>query len=80
MIRSSLNKLFNEQKFFRRAILIWAMILITHFVLFLMDAQLLIGIGAAGATVVTGVIGILTSVIGFYQWHRKQDDEKEKKE
>lgn len=37
-----------------------------------MDVSLLGNIGAAGATVVTSVFRILTTVIGFYQWHRKQ--------
>ena len=76
-VKCLLDKLFNEQKFFRRVILLWAITLITMFVLFLMNVELLIGIGAAGATVATGIIGILATVVGFYQWHRKQDDERE---
>lgn len=77
MIGRFFSKLMNEQKLFRRAMLLWAMVLVTHFVLFLMDVALLTGIGAAGATVVTGVIGILVTVIGFYQWHRTKEDERE---
>lgn len=42
-----------------------------------MDVELLTNIGAAGATVVTGVFGILATVISFYQWHRSKDDARE---
>lgn len=71
------NKLINEQKLFRRIILIWAMVILTIWSCFLMDVSLLVNIGAAGATVVTAVFGILTTVIGFYQWHRNKDDERQ---
>lgn len=64
----------NRQRLFRRLVLIWAMTIITYVIYVVADPNLLIQIGAAGATVVTGIIGILTTVIGFYQWHRQQDD------
>lgn len=59
---------------FRRLVLIWAMTIITYVIYIVTDHQLLIQIGAAGATIVTGIIGILTTVIGFYQWHRRYND------
>lgn len=71
------NRLINGQKLFRRVVLIWAMVILTVWSCFLMDVSLLINIGAAGATVVTAVFGILTTVIGFYQWHRNKDDERQ---
>lgn len=74
MEKGKVDNLVNKQRFFRRLVLVWAMVLITHFVIFLMDHKFLIEIGAAGATVVTSVIGILTTVIGFYQWHRSKED------
>lgn len=68
------SELANRQMLFRRLVLIWAMTIITYVIYVVTDHQLLIQIGAAGATIVTGIIGILTTVIGFYQWHRQQDD------
>lgn len=68
------SELANRQMLFRRLVLIWAITIITYVVYVVTDHQLLIQIGAAGATIVTGIIGILTTVIGFYQWHRQQDD------
>lgn len=73
-----LHKVFNEQKFFRRLILIWVLVILTHWSLFMMNEELLKTISPAGATVVTGIFGMLTTVIGFYQWHRKADDDKER--
>lgn len=72
-----MKKLFTEQKFFRRLILVWAIFILTMWSIFLMDVELLTNIGAAGATVVTGVFGILATVISFYQWHRSKDDARE---
>ena len=72
-----INRLINNQKLFRRIVLIWAMTILTIWSCFLMDVSLLVNIGAAGATVVTAVFGILTTVIGFYQWHRNKDDERQ---
>lgn len=70
----------NEQKFFRRVVLLWAMSLLTIWTFFLMNVPLLTGIGAAGATVVTGVFGILATVVSFYQWHRNKEDERKEKD
>lgn len=72
-----INRLINNQKLFRRIVLVWAMTILTIWSCFLMDVSLLVNIGAAGATVVTAVFGILTTVIGFYQWHRNKDDERQ---
>lgn len=74
------SELANRQMLFRRLVLIWAMTIITYVIYVVTDHQLLIQIGAAGATIVTGIIGILTTVVGFYQWHRQQDDNMEAKE
>lgn len=71
------SNMINNQKLFRRVVLIWAMTILTVWSCFLMDVSLLTNIGAAGATVVTAVFGILTTVIGFYQWHRNKDDERQ---
>lgn len=73
------NRLINGQKLFRRVVLIWAMVILTVWSCFLMDVSLLINIGAAGATVVTAIFGILTTVVGFYMQHRKADDERDER-
>ena len=68
------NHLANSQMLFRRLVLIWAMAIITYVIYIIIDPALLIAIGAPGATIVSAVIGILATVISFYQWHRQQDD------
>lgn len=66
-------KLVEEHKLVRRLTLLWACWLITVTVLRVTDECALTDLGAAGATVVTGVIGILATVIAFYQHHRAKD-------
>ena len=63
--------LFEDYKFARRFALFWAMALITCTVVefFQMDE-----VGAPHATVIVAIIGILATVIAFYQWHRSKDD------
>lgn len=71
-----LDRLFNRHKFIRRATLAWAVWLITLVVLRATEPETFTQLNAAGATVVSAVIGILTAVIGLYQWSRKHDDER----
>lgn len=71
---NSLKKLANGRKLFRRTILIWSICLITYFVNGVLDHDFLIAVGTPGASIVIAVIGILATVISFYQWHRNQDD------
>lgn len=75
-MKSFFNKLFNEQKFFRRMVLLWSLVMLTMWCVFLMDITLLTTIGAAGATVVGTIFGILATVVGFYMKHRQADDDK----
>lgn len=72
---SKLDDLMNKQKFFRRLILVWVLVVTTDFYLFIKDYELLKEIGPSGTSVVLGVFGLLATIIGFYQWHRKSDDE-----
>lgn len=65
--------LFERHKFVRRSLVCWAATIITlatYAVLSEPDK-----ITAASATALATVTGILTAVIGFYQWDRKQDGE-----
>lgn len=78
-MRKWFEGLANKQMLFRRLVLMWAMLILTYVIYIVAEPTLLIQIGAAGATVVTAIIGILTTVIGFYQWHRQQDDNLEAK-
>jgi hypothetical protein len=65
---------FEEYKGARRFSLFWAITLITYVVVNVIQPENLSNINAASATVVTSILGILATVIGFYQWHRSQDD------
>ena len=55
---------FNKHKGVRRLLLLWACCLITYSVVKNHLAD----------TVAVAVIGLLTVVIGFYQWSRNKDD------
>lgn len=68
-----LADLVERHKLIRRLALIWACWLVTVVVLRVTEPEVITVIGPAGATVVTGVIGILTSVIAFYQHHRHKE-------
>ncbi len=57
---------FKRHNFFRRLVLIWACVLITIAVLRVTEPEVITVVGAAGATIITGVIGILATVITFY--------------
>ena len=67
------KKLFEEHKLARRSLLIWAMWLISVVVLRVTDFEALPHVTGAVVTVVTAVIGLLTTVIAFYQWSRHQE-------
>ena len=68
-----LKKLFEEHKAVRRLTLLWAIWLITVVVLRVTQPEVLANVTGPVATVVTAVIGILTTVIAFYQWTRHKD-------
>lgn len=66
-----LSRLFEEHKLARRFALFWAMSLITYTVVsFVEYAPHIIG----ADKVFIAIIGILSVVIGFYQWSRAHDD------
>lgn len=69
-----IKKLFEEYKFARRFSLFWCLGMITFVIMKVVTPEILINISAGGATVVTSIIAILSTVIGFYQWHRSEDD------
>ena len=61
-----------KHKLVRRLTLLWATSLITYVVYNVVDD--LSTMTSAGASVVVAIIGILTTVIGFYQYSRGKDD------
>lgn len=65
-----IGKAFEEHKLARRGSLIWAIVMITITInVFFGMAE-----GMQNADkVFIAIIGILATVIGFYQWHRQQD-------
>lgn len=76
-MRAWVHRLFNEHKLARRLTLAWACWLITVVVLRVTRPEVLEHVTAAVATVVSAVIGILATVIAFYQWSRQRDDNDE---
>lgn len=66
--------LIEKHKLIRRLALLWACTLNTIILLRVTEPEVITALGAAGATVITAVTGILTSVIAFYQHHRSQGD------
>jgi drug/metabolite transporter (DMT)-like permease len=68
-----LQKQINENKLVRRLALLWAVLLISAVVLitWLRPPD----IPSSTVTAVGIVVGILATVIGFYQWSRGKDDE-----
>jgi len=65
---------FDKNRRFRRLILAWIMLLITVFVTWaFIDPP---DIPQHTAQVILGVIGLLAVGFGFYQWHKRKDEEK----
>lgn len=69
-----LTNFFEKYKGARRLALLWSILLITFVVVRVTNKDVLLNITPSGATVVTAIIGILTTVIAFYQWDRARDD------
>lgn len=67
-----LDNLANRQRLFRRLVLLWACSLITWVVYETWKRTPDITSGTATALGI--VVGILATVIGFYQWHRAQNE------
>lgn len=67
-----LDDLFNKHKFARRFSLFWAMSLITYIAVSYVAKMG--SLNAVDGTIILGFIGVLATVIGFYQWHRSKDD------
>lgn len=66
-------KLINDHKLIRRVTLAWACWLITVVVLRVTQPEVLEKVNSSMATIVVAVIGILATVIAFYQWSRHKD-------
>lgn len=68
------DRLVNEHKLIRRLSLVWACWLISVVVLRVTRPESLEHVTDAVAAVVIAVIGILATIVGFYQWSRQRDD------
>ncbi len=71
-----LDELVNRQRFFRRLVLVWSMALVSFVVIRTMQPEVLTKLPAPAATAIVAFVGILATVITFYQWHRSQDDKR----
>lgn len=66
-----------DHKVMRRVALIWACWLITIVVLRVTEPYVIVSLGGTAAgTIVVSVVGILATVIAFYQHHRSKDEHK----
>lgn len=72
-----LDRQINGNRLFRRGVLLWACWLVTVVSLRATDAEVLKTATGAAGVMVTAIIGILATVIAFYQWHRQQDDKRD---
>jgi hypothetical protein len=64
-----LDRLFNKHKFVRRSLVFWAAALITYVILRVFEDLTLIN--ANVTTALSLVVGLLATVIGFYNYQRK---------
>ena len=67
-----IDRLFNQHKLVRRLLVFWAIGLITAVVVVFMHKMG--SIQTADATVIVSVVGLMSLVLGFYQWSRDKDD------
>lgn len=65
--------LIEQHKLVRRLVLLWACVIITIAVLRYTDPEVIGQITGPAATVFVAIIGILATVIGFYQHNRQKD-------
>lgn len=75
MIWAWIERLFEEHKFVRRILVLWAIALIT-FVVISMSGKI-DTVDAAAASFGATVVGILATVIGFYIKSRELDEKKD---
>lgn len=67
-----IEALFNKHKLVRRLLLLWAVGLITYVINAYVEKM---GqVQPVDGTIIIAVIGILTTVLGVYQFHRHQED------
>lgn len=74
MIGRLLDSFFERHKGARRIALVWALALITY-----VTHAVFSDLGAVTAPVASAygiTVGVLSAVIGFYQWSRAQDERK----
>lgn len=72
-----LDRQINGNRLFRRLVLMWACWLVTVVSMRATEPEVLKTATGAAGVIVTAIIGILATVIGFYQWHRQKDDERD---
>lgn len=70
-VSTFISDLFEKHKLVRRLLLLWSVWLITDILFFVYQPHILLLITPPVANVTLGVIGILATVIGFYQYNRK---------
>lgn len=69
-----LHKFFNQHKGMRRLCLFWAMWLTTIAVLRVTDPAVITAVPVAAATILTAIIGLVGTMIHFYNQGRHKED------
>lgn len=70
-----INRLFNEYRFVRRVLVVWALVMITLLIFKLLDIMTVID--TPTAAVVGTIVGILATVTTFYIKSRELDAKRE---
>ena len=68
-----IDDLFNKHKFVRRALVLWAIYLITMVTFIVFED--VTKITPAVVTALGTITALLTAVLGLYQWSRNKEDE-----
>jgi hypothetical protein len=69
-----IEKLFEKHKLVRRGLLVWVCWLITILCLRVSDPAMLPLLTTQVVAFISLVIGMLTAILGFYQWSRSAED------
>jgi len=71
MVNDWVDRLFNKHKLVRRTMVFWAIYLVT----FVLTIAMLNMDKITGpvATVIVSVVGLIATVLAFYQWSRTRD-------
>jgi len=74
MLWSELKLIFTGRQFFRRLVLVWAAVLTTIILLRFTEVEVILGVGAVGATLAGTITSTLMGLIALYKHMRDRDE------